>query len=89
MTGLKTGDSYSFAVQALNFNGASESSDVVSFIICQPPSQFAKPSMASVSRTSITIEWQVPTEEGGCPIYSYSLYQDDGAGGALVEIDAA
>lgn len=35
------------------------------------------------------IEWQAPKEDGGCPIYSYSLYQDDGAGGDLVEVDAS
>ena len=44
--------------------------------------------MPAVSRTSMTIEWTAPLENGGCPIYSYSLYQDDGEGGVLLEVDA-
>ena len=35
VAGLKTGEQYSFVVQALNFNGASESSDPMAYIICQ------------------------------------------------------
>ena len=89
VAGLKTGEQYSFVVQALNFNGASESSDPMAYIICQAPTQFAAPNMPAVTRTSITIEWSVPIQDGGCPIYSYSLFQDDGAGGTLVEVDAA
>ena len=45
--------------------------------------------MPAVTRTSITVEWEAPKEDGGCPIYTYSLYQDDGAGGALTEVDAS
>ena len=89
VSGLGTGDSYSFVVQALNFNGASLASEPVTFTICQNPGQFAEPTMPAVTRTSMTIEWAAPLEDGGCPIYTYSLYQDDGAGGALVEVDAS
>ena len=45
--------------------------------------------MAAVTRTTMKIAWKSPLENGGCPIYTYSLYQDDGAGGALVEIAAS
>ena len=44
--------------------------------------------MSAVTRTSITIDWSVPGEDGGCPINSYGLFQDDGASGDLVEVDA-
>ena len=74
VSGLETGNIYSFTVQALNFNGPSEPSDAASFIICQSPSQFGAPTMADVTRTSMTITWLAPVIDGGCPIYTYSLY---------------
>ena len=86
-TGLQTGTTASFTVQALNYNGASEASDPADFIICQPPSQFSPPTMPAVTKTAMTLEWQAPVSDGGCPVSSFYLYADDGAGGAFVEID--
>jgi hypothetical protein len=31
----------------------------------------------------------VPHSDGGCPVRSYSIFMDDGAGGAFAEVDAA
>lgn len=45
--------------------------------------------MPEVTRTSMTIEWKYPLNDGGCPIYTYNMYQDDGAGGAFTEVDAS
>lgn len=72
----------------MNYNGASESSDVAQFIICKSPSLFDAPTMPAVTQITMTIAWNAPKNNGGCEIYSYSLYQDDGEGGDLVEIDA-
>jgi len=45
--------------------------------------------MKSVTKTSMTLTWVAPISEGGCPVRSYSIYRDDGNGGALVEFDAS
>ena len=37
VSGLETGDQYSFTVQALNYNGASDASDAAYFVVCQSP----------------------------------------------------
>ena len=72
--GLETSSIYYFTVQALNYNGAGEPSDVAQFIICKSPTQFAAPTMQAVTRTTMTIAWDAPLSDGGCEIYSYSLY---------------
>jgi hypothetical protein len=89
VSGLSTGGTYTFTVEALNYNGAGEASDPAHFIICQKPSQFNAPSMTSVTRTEMTLNWEAPLSDGGCPITSYSLYSDDGAGGSFSEVDPA
>jgi hypothetical protein len=37
----------------------------------------------------MTLAWNAPSTDGGCPITSYALFSDDGAGGAFSEVDAA
>jgi len=37
-----------------------------------------------VDKTTFTISWDLPESDGGCPITSYAIYRDDGAGGFLV-----
>ena len=88
-TGLQTGTTASFTVQAVNYNGAGEASDPADFIICLPPSQFSPPTMPGVTKTEMTLEWQSPVADGGCPVSSFYLYADDGAGGPFAEIDSA
>lgn len=89
VTGLQTGINAGFTVQAINYNGPSEASDPAYFIICRAPSQFAAPTMPEVTRTTMTLEWRAPESDGGCPITSFYLYADDGAGGSYSEIDAS
>ena len=40
---------------------------------------------ADTSAPYITIGWQAPSSDGGCPILGYSVHVDDGAGGPFVE----
>lgn len=43
VTGLTTGQTYSFTLAALNFNGQSSDSAVFDFNACEVPSSFAAP----------------------------------------------
>lgn len=88
VTKLLTGQTYGFTIQAVNFNGPSEKSDVASFILCKIPTQFASPKMTAVTKTEMTLGWNAPLRDGGCPVLSFFLFRDDGAGGDLVEINA-
>lgn len=88
-TGLITGLSYTFTVQAVNYNGASSESTDVSYIICIKPQGFEAPYLIASTETSMTIRWEAPTSNGGCQITSYYLFVNDGAGGSVYnEIDA-
>ena len=33
--------------------------------------------------------WKAPLSNGGCPITSYAIWMDDGAGGAFSQVDSA
>lgn len=44
--------------------------------------------MTAVTATTMTLSWIPPASDGGCQVLSYSLFMDDGAGGALAEVDA-
>jgi hypothetical protein len=48
-----------------------------------------RPTLLWVNSTSISIAWNAPTNDGGCPITGYKVYVDDGAGGPFTEYDAA
>ena len=51
VTGLTTGLSYRFTLQAINFNGYSDESLPVSYIICIAPSGFKTPTLSLVTKT--------------------------------------
>jgi hypothetical protein len=84
---LESGSTVRFKVIAYNYNGGSEASDIGTFPVCGEPSGLAKPTkLASSTVTpSITVLWDEPTSNGGCPITGYAVFVDDGAGGAFVE----
>lgn len=68
-------------MSALNFNGQSDLSVAAPYIICVSPTNFKPPTLAAVSQTSMTLAWNAPSSNGGCPITSYKIYINDGAGG--------
>jgi hypothetical protein len=87
---VRSGFTYTFKVHAINFNGIGAGSTTpVPFIICIAPSGLKAPFQAIVTKTTVTLVWAAPASDGGCPILSFSIFRDDGAGGALTEIDAA
>lgn len=48
------------------------------------------PSLLSSTSTTLTLNWEAPGSDGGCPITSFGLLRDDGAGGSItVPVDAA
>jgi hypothetical protein len=83
VTGLTTGQSYSFYVIAVNYNGISPlQSNEKQALVCLGPSDISPPYYVSSTETSILVGWTSPKDSGGCPITSYFLFINDGLGGA-------
>jgi predicted phage tail protein len=76
--GLQAGQQYRFKLQALNFNGASAMSDVFTFNACLAPSGQPAPYKIATTTTSITIGWNAPFDEGGCPVTGFAVFRDEG-----------
>lgn len=53
------------------------------------PGFYKPPRMTYVTKTTMTLSWEAPVSDEGCPILSYHLYMDDGANGSFTEIEAA
>jgi len=70
---LNTKFDYRFRVAALNFNGEGPKSQIAQLKACTAPSDLPKPLVASVSSTSVSIQWQDPRSNGGCQITSFAL----------------
>ena len=54
-------------------------SDITVMYTCTPPSQLASPRFVSTTSTSMTISWDAPLNDGGCPITGYAVFRDDGS----------
>lgn len=74
---LYTGNTYGFTIKARNYNGFSPSSDPAFFLICTAPGQLSPANMSAVTATKMTLEWKAPVTTGGCPITSYSIFQQE------------
>ena len=85
-----TGALYQFRVAAVNFNGNSEYSDPLEVYACNYPSQPSPPVRIDGTKVSITLGWEQPKDDGGCPITGFRLFRDDGVGGTIsTEVDPA
>lgn len=84
---LQSGSDYLFSVLAINFNGDGQESTPISFNVCLAPAQASAPKRVTSTRSSITIEWQTPSSDNGCPITGYAVYADDGSNGAFIEVN--
>jgi len=90
VTGLTSGQIYQFRVSAINFNGESQMSEPLVKYSCLLPSAPAPITRVSGTRTSLSVQWQAPHSDGGCPITGYNLYRDDGGSGSIaIEVDPA
>ena len=87
VTGLTNGTGYSFDVRAVNAVGsgpASARSDVVT-----PQAPLSAPSAPAISTAtagdaSATVNWAVPSSDGGSPITGYEVQAHDAGTGAAV-----
>lgn len=85
MTGLRTNGIYQFKVVAMNFNGLSLlESDPFNFNACLRPGSFNPPFKIGSTSTTITIGWEKPVDDGGCPLIGFAVYRDDGSGGEII-----
>jgi hypothetical protein len=83
-----SGRLYRFRVFAVNFNGNSEASEIASYYSCNAPSGLDTAHIVSQSSSEVDIEWQAPSDNGGCRITTYIVYRDDGMGGEInVEVN--
>lgn len=85
-TSVVVGRTYRYKVVAVNAVGESIPSVVVSFLVAGLPSQPSPPSLLSQSRSSISVQWMAPTDNGGSDITSFTLYRNDGLGGPVVPV---
>lgn len=88
-TNLITGLPYRFKVIAVNVNGDSQDGDSVTYYSCLNPRNVQTPYKISTTKTTITIGWHEP-DNNGCPILGFELYRDTGSSDALsIKIDPA
>ena len=79
MDGLEPGVRYRFKVQAEAFNGVGPESDVAMMYACTVPQNLSYPLRGETATDSMTLEWEPPSSDGGCPVTSYALFRDDGS----------
>ena len=88
--GATTGETYSFRVFAVNFNGRSAlAGSQVSILACGLPRHMDQPVYVTSSRTSITLRWSPPIDDGGCPAYDYAVYLAGTGAGPWTEVNPA
>lgn len=73
---LKTGDTYQFKVAAINVVGDSSYSSVFSAMAATLPSAPGTPTRLTSSETLIAIQWTAPSDDGGTPVFDYTVMWD-------------
>lgn len=82
--GLTTGTSYWFKLQSLNINGYSDFSPVETISACLKPTGLNAPFKIETTISSIKIGWTEPNDNG-CPITTYKIFWDTGAGDLITQ----
>jgi len=77
LSGLVTGGTYGIRMKVTNLIGASEYSDVVYLVCAGKPSAPGAPSAESSTRSSITLAWNEPADDGESPTTGYSVYMNE------------
>jgi hypothetical protein len=75
--GLQTNQQYRFRLQALNLNGASAMSEVFTFNACLAPFGQPAPYRIDTTTASITLGWDAPIDDGGCPLTGFAVFRDE------------
>lgn len=82
-TDLDTGRVYRFKVSAYNLNGEGPMSPELITYSCIAPSRIDAPTRVTSTLTSITLQWNQPTDNGGCPILGYAVFRNNGENGEI------
>ena len=79
--GLTGGTAYSYTVESLSDDGVGD----VSAVATQSTSPAAPLDFSSTAHTStsISLSWSAPVSDGGEAVAGYTVYVDDGSGGAI------
>lgn len=81
---VQTNQMYYFRHRAYNYNGVSPYSEVLSIYSCVAPTAPGKPTWVTSTTTTITLIWDSPLDNGGCPITQYKVYRDTGSGDQVI-----
>ena len=81
-TPLVEGDIYSFRVIAINLVGEGTPSQSFSAMAAVRTGAPGNPTRKTATTDSVTIEWTVPSDDGGDPVDDYNVYWDQGLGGS-------
>lgn len=82
-SGVVTDTVYQLAIKATNVIGDGPLSTAITVRAASIPNTPAAPTKQSSTTSSITIQWVAPTYNGGNALTKYSVYMDDGLGGAV------
>lgn len=77
------GEEYEFRHLAYNQNGASSYSDSLVTFACVLPTGLAAPTWDESTISSITVYWDPPTDNGGCPVEYYDVKRNTGNSDAV------
>lgn len=78
ITPVTKGLTYRFRYRAKNANGWSDFSDIAHIKAAVQPGQSPAPVLDSATATTLDLSFSPPSDNGGSPIISYSLYINDG-----------
>ena len=72
----------------MNFNGEGSLSPLVLLQTCTTPSLLKPPTISYISIDLVTIIWEEPQSNGGCPILGYRIYSNQGSViNTFIEVD--
>lgn len=76
-TGLTSGGTYGFKIQAVNAIGNSIDSDTIYITCADLPDAPSAPTRDDATENSITVAWNAPAFDGGSIVTGYQLYMND------------
>ena len=74
---------YTFYVDAINFNGVGTLSQGTSLKSCVAPYSILPPTLVSSTSTTVTLSWTSPGNNGGWQVTGFGLLRDNGNGGDI------
>jgi hypothetical protein len=78
--GLTAGQRYRYAVKAVNAAGIGNASSLISILAASVPSAPNPPTVTFQNEQTISIAWNLPTDNGSDVLQGYTVYWDQGLG---------